>query len=130
MKTTLSKPKRYLTHYVLFSILFVCALLCLILLGIFLCAPHPSSEDISIPSTYKKRPMVILDAGHGGEDGGAIGGNGIYEKDLNLQIAQTLCEMLQVNGIEVIMTRTEDILLYDKSSNYQGQKKIQDRRAI
>ena len=78
-------------------------------------------------------PIVIIDAGHGGEDGGAIGANGVNEKDLNLQIAKNLNDMLQANGIQTVMTRTEDILLYDRGSDYQGQKKIQDlatRRSI
>jgi N-acetylmuramoyl-L-alanine amidase len=69
---------------------------------------------------------VVIDAGHGGEDGGAVGTNGIYEKDLNLQIAWILNDLLRANGIETVMTRSEDILLYDRNSNYQGQKKVQD----
>lgn len=126
MKTTLSDPKRYLLHYILFSLLFVCALLCLILLGNRFSSPPLDADGTALLSAHAERPVVILDAGHGGEDGGAVGANGIYEKDLNLAIAQALCEMLRANGIEVVMTRNEDILLYDKSSDYQGQKKVQD----
>ena len=59
-------------------------------------------------------PVIIIDAGHGGEDGGASGSNGAFEKDLNLEMAFILRDMLTSNGVPVIMTRTEDILLYDR----------------
>ena len=45
---------------------------------------------------------VIIDAGHGGEDGGAVGDDGSQEKTLNLQIAMILRDMLQSEGINVI----------------------------
>ncbi|MBR2370757.1 MAG: N-acetylmuramoyl-L-alanine amidase [Clostridia bacterium] len=69
---------------------------------------------------------VIIDAGHGGEDAGTVSANGTLEKDLNLLVAQSLEKMLTVSGVNVIMTRNEDILLYDKNSDYLGHKKQQD----
>lgn len=72
---------------------------------------------------------VIIDAGHGGEDGGATGDDGTLEKDLNLDIAFKLRDMLQANGVHVIMTRTQDILLYDRSEDYNGKKKVLDLKA-
>lgn len=69
---------------------------------------------------------VIIDAGHGGEDGGAVGDNGSQEKTLNLQIAMILRDLLQSEGINVIMTRTEDILLYDRNEDFEGRKKVLD----
>ncbi len=69
---------------------------------------------------------VIIDAGHGGEDGGAVGDDGTEEKTLNLHIAMLLRDMLGAEGINVIMTRTEDILLYDRNVNYEGRKKVLD----
>jgi len=50
---------------------------------------------------------VAIDAGHGGSDPGAIG-NGLYEKDINLNIAQRLKSLLENCGIEVVMTRADD----------------------
>ena len=73
-----------------------------------------------------KRAVIVLDAGHGGEDGGASAYGNVPEKELNLKIAQTLCDMLRFCGSDVIMTRSEDVLLYDKSSDYHGKKKSQD----
>ncbi|MBE6537897.1 MAG: hypothetical protein E7671_00340 [Ruminococcaceae bacterium] len=79
-----------------------------------------------VPPSY---PTVIIDAGHGGEDGGAVGINGAKEKDLNLDISFKLCDMLKNAGFNVIMTRTEDILLYDRNADYKGRKKSLDLRA-
>lgn len=69
---------------------------------------------------------VILDAGHGGEDGGASGKNGILEKDLNLSICMKIGKELTDNGVNVLYTRTEDILLYDKSADHANRKKALD----
>ena len=51
---------------------------------------------------------MILDAGHGGEDGGAVGVNGALEKDLNLAVAQGVAALLREKGVAVILTREED----------------------
>ncbi len=77
----------------------------------------------------RKKFCVVLDAGHGGEDGGAVSGSGIYEKDLNLAITKKLATLLETNGVEVVMTRTEDILLYDRNVDYHGRKKALDLAA-
>lgn len=124
MKVTLASPKRYLLFYLFFSFLFISALIGLIRLGNF--PKRHSVQSVQNPSDSPANPVVVIDAGHGGEDGGAVGTTGIYEKTVNLQIATMLCDLLHSNGIETVMTRTEDILLYDKNSDYHGQKKIQD----
>lgn len=69
---------------------------------------------------------VIIDAGHGGEDVGAIGVCEIYEKDLNMQISEKLGEYLNAAGFRVIYTRTEDRLLYTDEQNIKGMRKIYD----
>ena len=66
---------------------------------------------------------VIIDAGHGGEDCGTIGVNGVYEKDINLSVANELERLLEEQGVNVIMTRREDKLLYTEAQNIKGQKK-------
>lgn len=126
MKISLSNPKRYIVQYLLFCGLFAFAAVLLIL---FFYRFAPSSKEVAERSTSfgdSSPPIVIIDAGHGGEDGGAVGANGIYEKDLNLQISQLLNDLLLANGIQTVMTRTEDVLLYDRNSDYHGQKKVQD----
>ena len=123
MKISLSTPKRYILQYILFCFLFLITVVLLIFLSYRL-MQRPKESTVSLPKG--SAPVVVIDAGHGGEDGGAVGANGIYEKDLNLQIAQMLNDLLRANGIQTVMTRTEDILLYDRNSDYRGQKKIQD----
>ena len=70
---------------------------------------------------------IVIDAGHGGEDGGCEG-NGLVEKNLNLDIALKLAELLRGTGVNVVLTRDTDVLLYDINSDYKGQKKAQDVR--
>ena len=84
----------------------------------------PVDQNANILPT--STPYIVIDAGHGGEDGGAIGINGGYEKDVNLAVALILRDILTEKGLNVIMTRSEDILLYDKDSDYEGHKKEQD----
>ena len=86
---------------------------------------HDASAGSNLPIETVLRPFtVVLDAGHGGEDGGASSKDGILEKDLNLSIAFLLKDMLEANGVTVVMTRTDDRLLYDRNSNYEGRKKL------
>ena len=91
-------------------------------------AHSPDTADDTIPeeTDSKEYPLVIIDAGHGGEDGGAIGINGAFEKDINLAVAKKLEQMLNSEGVQTRLTRTDDRLLYDPQADYQGRKKILD----
>lgn len=51
---------------------------------------------------------VFIGVGHGGVDSGAVGGNGLKEKDLNLSIALACNEVLQRHGVNTLMSRTKD----------------------
>ena len=88
--------------------------------------PAFSSE---VSATEDFRRIVILDAGHGGEDGGTVGVDGTKEKDLNLELALMLAAQLRAAGVTVILTREDDRLLYDKNSDYAGKKKQLDLAA-
>ena len=70
--------------------------------------------------------IIILDAGHGGEDSGAIGVSGILEKDLNLQLTAEIGRQLEEKGYIVVYTRTDDRLLYKDEENIKGIRKISD----
>jgi N-acetylmuramoyl-L-alanine amidase len=72
---------------------------------------------------------VVLDAGHGGEDGGAVSATGVVEKEINLAVTLALRDLFEAAGIPVVMTRTEDRLLYDRNVNFQGRKKVLDLAA-
>ena len=71
---------------------------------------------------------IIIDAGHGGEDGGAVGSEGIIEKDINLAIALKLESLLEASGHKVIMTREKDTAIYDDSAKTLKEKKKSDLR--
>jgi N-acetylmuramoyl-L-alanine amidase len=58
---------------------------------------------------------VILDAGHGGEDGGAVGKSELPEKYINLSITKKLQTMLEAAGFEVLLTRETDSFIGDNS---------------
>ena len=119
----LNNTLRYVSTFLLFSMLFCAVLSLLMTVGWWINEKYEKTDaDVEpIPS-----PVVIIDAGHGGEDGGAVGKNGALEKDINLSVALLLRDMLTSNGIEAVLTRSEDVLLYDKNSDYHGQKKVQD----
>lgn len=72
-------------------------------------------------------PTVIIDAGHGGFDGGAVVGE-IFEKDINLAIANALSDMLKLSGIRVINTRTDDTSTESDASLSIANRKRSDLR--
>jgi len=86
-------------------------------------ADHVLGAEVSV-MTESVGITVILDPGHGGEDGGAVSVSGAAEKSLNLSIAQVLGDMLKANGIDVIYTRTIDDGLYDGAT--VGNRKMTD----
>jgi len=55
--------------------------------------------------------VVVLDAGHGGEDTGALGARGLAEKDVALDVAQRLARRLRKQGLRVVMTRDHDVFV-------------------
>ncbi len=73
---------------------------------------------------YEK--IIILDAGHGGEDSGAVGTNGRLEKDLNLEMVLEMGSYFEEQGYVVVYTRTDDRLLYTEAENIKGIRKISD----
>ena len=71
-------------------------------------------------------PVIIIDAGHGGEDGGAVATDGTNEKDINLSIAKYLNDMFITGGFKTIMTRSNDIAIYDEGCETIKSKKVSD----
>ena len=110
----------YALEFALFCIISLLISLILIIPSINFELPLPTDTDVG-------NVTIVIDAGHGGEDGGCEG-NGLVEKDLNLDISMRLASLLREAGVNVVMTRETDILLYDKNSDYEGKKKVQDVR--
>ena len=69
---------------------------------------------------------VIIDAGHGGEDGGAVSVTGVPESGINLSIAKKLDLLFGLYGVRTDLIRTEDISLHDSSAETLREKKSSD----
>lgn len=70
--------------------------------------------------------QLILDAGHGGEDGGAVSITGVAESTINLAIVRKLDHLLGFCGVAPILLREEDISLHDPSAATLREKKVSD----
>ena len=66
---------------------------------------------------------LVLDAGHGGEDGGAVSLSGVPESGINLAIVQKLDQLLGLYGEAPLLLRSEDISLHDDSAQTLREKK-------
>lgn len=71
-------------------------------------------------------PTIILDAGHGGFDGGALSSDGLVEKDINLKITLYLNEYLNLFGFDTVLTRDKDESLESDGFDTVKQKKTSD----
>lgn len=106
-----------------------CMLLCIPVLvlglligGIISIIPGEKTFGYGSGKTLK----VLIDAGHGGPDGGAVGANGTIESEINLEIASKLAEVLGGKGIDTIMTRSGSDGV--RKENAEGWSKIEDMR--
>lgn len=106
-----------------FSILAIVAFSCTVYHLIFWRSPAVSVA--SRPARFSASPLVI-DAGHGGEDGGATSKAGTVESTINLAIATRLDTVLGLYGVDVRMLRTDDISLHDSDAETLRQKKSSD----
>ena len=78
-------------------------------------------------SPQSKTPAtVVIDAGHGGEDGGAVSGTGVKESHLNLVVAQRIDELFRFTGNRTVMTRREDVSICDDGLNTIRKRKASD----
>ena len=121
------KPLKKASFSLLFVFLlplFVCTGITFTFLSEAFC--KASITDTAITTMQTDTPVIIIDAGHGGEDGGTVGKNGVYEKDLNLKIAKEINDLALICGYDTVLTRTEDILLYDRNIDFKGRKKALD----
>lgn len=102
----------------------VCGLV--LLLMVFLAARYGSVQVVSAEAERQANPpVVVIDVGHGGNDPGKVGIDGSLEKDINLQIAKQLKTYLEQSDVKVVMTREEDVGLYEESDT---RKKMADMK--
>lgn len=89
---------------------------------------HFGNEALTrtVSAEDSNRPVVVLDPGHGGFDGGAMGIGKVVEKDLNLSIALKVRDLLEINGFRVVMTRDTDTGTEDNSKASTRERKHSD----
>ena len=73
-------------------------------------------------SVTPAEPLILIDPGHGGADGGAVAPDGTQEKDLNLAVSLPLADMLRVMGYQVSLTRTTDEMVGGVGSTMRERK--------
>lgn len=110
------------------SLLKACLIITLVFITVFSSARAliGAAADVAASGESKNGRVIVIDAGHGGEDPGAIGVSGVYEKDLCLTIALMLGDELTKQGYTVVYTRTEDKMLYLPEENIKGFRKLSD----
>ncbi len=74
-------------------------------------------------------PVLVIDAGHGGADGGASAADGTLESDINLDVALRLEALARFWGAETVMTRTGQDIAYPSDADTIAEKKIADQHA-
>ena len=78
--------------------------------------------------TTMDKPVVVIDPGHGGMDGGCVSVDGTPEKGINLAVAESLRDGLKLLGYDVVCTRESDISIYDKGTEGLGEQKKSDMK--
>lgn len=84
---------------------------------------------VDAENSARRKSIIILDAGHGGEDGGAVAADGTNEKDINLTITKKTAALFEIFGVEYIPVRTEDISVGDNSLTTLRERKKSDIRS-
>lgn len=83
-------------------------------------------EPVMEPDVLRRTAPLILDAGHGGEDGGAVSITGVPESQINLAIVLKLRDVLGLYGVDPVVLRETDVSLHDDSANTLREKKRSD----
>lgn len=102
-----------------FRIFFIFAVMLLIV-----CSHNVTISRYTVTSPTDK--LLLIDPGHGGEDGGASSANGTLEKSINLAISLDLRDILTVFGVPTQMTREDDVSIHDPHCTSTRQMKVSD----
>ena len=97
-------------------------------IGVLYINSLPESNDSAVSAQAKLfgDETVVIDAGHGGEDGGAVSFSGAIESQINLSIAQRLDSIMGLYGINTLMLRNSNISLHSSDAHTIREKKISD----
>jgi N-acetylmuramoyl-L-alanine amidase len=100
----------------------------LLIATLFLCLTSAGSRTVEVIAkehAFQRFHHVVIDAGHGGIDGGATSVSGVSESQINLQIALRLNDLMHFMGYETVMIRTTDTSVYTAGETI-AQKKVSD----
>lgn len=106
-----------------------CALaLCCFFAGLAAVLWHGSAARVAAfgPEGLSEGVTVVVDAGHGGEDGGAVASDGTAESGLNLSVARRVRDLLTFCGVPTAVTRSGEDAIYDPGSATLREKKVSD----
>lgn len=108
--------------------IFPCICFALLSAFVFLMISAALNIKVSVSSeNVKSMPTIVIDAGHGGEDGGAVRESGVLEKDINLSIANDTSALFYLLGFDVTQTRKTDIAL-DNGEDTIRKRKVSDMK--
>ena len=98
----------------------------ILIIILFLSIPLAGNQAISTLAQDRIVPKtIVIDAGHGGVDGGAVSCTGVYESHINLEIAKKLEDLMHLLGIHTIMIRSTDRSVYTEGETIAA-KKVSD----
>ncbi len=102
-------------------------ILCVLALVTFCATYFP----IKVSTSPKPVHTIVIDAGHGGKDGGAVGKQtGVTESYLNLEYAKTLQKLCKEYGFKTVMTRSDMNGLYSESAKNKKKSEMEKRKKI
>ena len=97
-----------------------------LLVLIAVCSRYGSLRSQPVLAADQTPCRIVIDPGHGGEDGGATGVAGTRESDLNLAVSLRLQALLRLFGHEPVMVRTTDTAVYSAGAGTISEKKVSD----
>ncbi|HEX2939288.1 MAG TPA: N-acetylmuramoyl-L-alanine amidase CwlD [Ruminiclostridium sp.] len=108
------------------AVLFIALCSVFLVITAFFSIKHIQNVLAANYNSKDKEKIIIIDPGHGGVDGGAVGYNNIVEKNINLAISLKLRSLFEASGYKVVMTREDDRSIHDEGSDTIREKKVTD----
>lgn len=94
--------------------------------ALVLCIRSVPAKEAFSTLTDERQPFIVLDAGHGGEDGGAVSADGVAESQINLAIVQRMDLLLTFLGYDTRLTRSGANAIYSPEAQTLREKKVSD----
>lgn len=105
----------------------ICLILVLLFALLIIKAFGKISDSVEVIDRNNVNTKIVIDPGHGGEDGGAISESGVLEKDINLSISNNTSELFYLLGFDVTQTRSTDEALSTEGKSVR-QRKVADMK--